>query len=820
MNRKTHQSSALRWTTSAGEFVTGTNVRRDDKNTEIWRPGGMPSTVRRDSWRPLQKLNLDKEGFSIVLMRSEALLGAIVNQSNNSTDELTGTMQEICQLTNEPLRFDITSPGTIRMLMKHAPTCYIGYAVDDSTSTPTITFTHHGEMPELPPLMLTAGDETTLSETLPTMQLSASGATHGSLNTADAKEVTYRLIEAYTQLRKSADANGFYLQPTLARYRLLDASGDTIVASPPLLIAPSTGFQDGGEITVTSTDSLKTISGGAIMMKAYRLHLTITRTLPEPWRSMVKSAVIETLSPIDPIDENAICSSSISNDGTQTTVALRLPGIVASSVANLARQRQLTIEALSTSASHWRMQGRINLPFSKTAIKQSVALRCKAPLQPHTTYPPVRDAISHNTALMCHNLLLLANEQRTPFAGYPLRNFIHTFATNGTWRASTTVKISTGNGDIDTVARMDSDSTLPPSALNALLSYPDANATEMSITLSIAQEKIVTKTVKLTPLPEADIAYYLADDLGKITPNTTTTFNTQVTTAKNTTTAGKVTICTPTRLCAPHSTFRNSSATIVAMHEAPRSHGTWDFARQKIVVFSHDGTRLVTLNDANAARSSALLDYRPVLNAHNVCTTTGNSGLELTVIAGFDLVKVSQNGVSTIVRRLNGDNIGYSPLYNELWLTTSDGTLCRLSQHDKQMEVINATLPTATTSCEIITWGNRMLIATDTALYDATTETYPDNGIPVELRLRHNFGHAPLRAVTYNLFSSAFNGSLCLSGDCGNRQPQPLMQHKIIGALNHPMTVRIIAPIRQYLETTLTATVSHDTEWFPPQLGK
>ncbi len=219
------------WVDDAGMLVRGVNVRRDDAEREVWRPAGIPKTIREDSWVPLQEVELPGTGKCATFMISRHTLGTIVSPTDaRGTDRLHGAVAAIGIITGEPLRFDVVTPGLVRVLMRHERTVYLTYRVTAGDGSPGggIAWQNHGTMPEMPALSIVPTDETTLSEGFGAMSLSGTGATRGSLALGDEKIVSDRVMNAYSRLKAQASATGFYIQPTLARCRILDAAGDTI----------------------------------------------------------------------------------------------------------------------------------------------------------------------------------------------------------------------------------------------------------------------------------------------------------------------------------------------------------------------------------------------------------------------------------------------------------------------------------------------------------------------------------------------------------------------------------------------------------------
>ena len=412
------------WVDDAGMLVRGVNVRRDDAEREVWRPAGIPKTIREDSWVPLQEVELPGTGKCATFMISGHTLGAIVSATDaRGTDRLQGTVAAIGIITGEPLRFDVVTPGLVRVLMRHERTVYLTYRVTAGDGSPGggIAWQNHGTMPEMPALSIVPADETTLSEGFSAMSLSGTGATRGSLAPGDEKIVSDRVMNAYSRLKAQASATGFYIQPTLARCRMLDAAGDTIAVSPPVMIGATGGFQCTGDIKLTSSDGLATLGGGAVTARAYRIAIKGFTQMPQPWKRIVCRVIVETVPQIDPVDTDGTCSTTISTNGATTTVAVRLAGLSGTAASNSMRERNLTVRALTAAPGCYMLQGSFPYPFDNPPAETRTGLREDA-----TAYTakspgliPRRDNISFGAAHETCGELVLADRRIEGFKGYP-----------------------------------------------------------------------------------------------------------------------------------------------------------------------------------------------------------------------------------------------------------------------------------------------------------------------------------------------------------------------------------------------------------------
>lgn len=827
---------------SAGTFVCGTNVRRDEYDQNVLRPAGVPAVVRNDSWKPLQRVSLPEAGVEAVFMQSGSMLGVIVyahGQGQDSVDVLKGTVHEIGQPGGRPLRFDVVEPGIVRVLMKHSPTAYITYSLGGGSGE--ASFLWHGVMPELPAMSVSVAGEVAMSEDIGMITLQGGGASGNTLNSGDLATLTGTAVAAYTRLKRRASEAGYYLQPTIARYRLLDAAGDTIVASAPVLVCSEAGFQLCGDVTFTSADGLATLGGNALSGKVYRLALSVPGGLPAPWNRIVRRIVVETLSQIDPVDLSGVCAATVTPSGSSaTTVNVRLPGVHYDSAVNSARQRALVVDALGGSASRFGTQACIERPFDGASRECIVGLHDFDPAENDGAVSyPLRDHVSYGACGEIGQWLVLSDMRTEGFNGYSPLNFAVSCkdVAGGGWQGAVSVTVERGDGNTTVAVATGWGEGLVIEGLSPLLVYPDASATEMTVTLATTghdgNKSIQTETYHLTPLPEAGMAYYLADDIEPMMPRGFAgSFVVPEPSVTDEWLAGTVAVCHPLHLSSPLSVTRCSPGAVVAVTEAPRSRATWDFSRHKMLLFGEAGTHVATLGKDAGIVSVALLDNRSVRRSDAVCQRVGDSGLELLAVAGGDLVSVGQSRVRTLVRHCQGEVSGWCGTYGEIWL--AGGTqmpLRRLCSYGKRFEEIFVEIPSVGSSAELVCYDGHLLLATSVGLLDTSSEGYPPGGTYIKIRFRHDLRKAMDLKQALRLRPSAMprllrlwltalevSGRITVSADRGTRVAEPLVALDVDGSLNAPSAIGIAAPLREWLETGVEAWVSADAEWHPVEL--
>ncbi len=822
---------------SAGTLVRGVNVRRDG---DVWRAAGVPKVVRGDSWRPLQRLALPEAGCEAVMMRSGNLLGVIVGSTADGGEDVLGILKgevaEIGQISGEPLRFDVVEPGVVRVLMKHSRTCYATYSIGSGGK---VMFAWHGYMPELPPMALMVDGEVTMSETVGSTGLSGAGIVRNSLGDSDLATVTGRLLGVYGRLKRRAESAGYFVQPTIARYRLMDGAGDTIAVSAPVAVGSSTGFQCCGEIAFTSGDGLATLGAGALSARVYRLRLMTAGRLPAPWNRIVKEVAVETLPPLEPVDEQSQCTATATASGSSAvTVKVRLPGVPVSDEANAARRRGLVISALDDGGRGYGKQGCVAYPYDAEVSAHAVGLHPLEPQGVRKQYAPRREAVSYGACGTVGEMLVLADRREEGFGGYcPLDFMVHGREdATASWQCAVSVTIMRGDGSRSVAVAAGHGKGLAVEGLSPLLVYPDAAAKDITVSVSTeigGVKRMLSETFPLTALPSTGVACYVPADVRPFMPRgVVDSIVVPEPSVGESKCGGRVEFCRPLHLSEPLTAVSFGNGAVVAVAEAPRSRATWDFARHKVLLMGADGIRVVAIDKDGAVRSSALLDDRPVARREAVCVGHGDNGLELLAVAGGDLVSVSQSAVKTMMRACRGEVPGWCGAYGEVWMCGGSGALRRFCRTGGVAEVIEVSLPgSAAGDVRFVGYAGRLLVSCGEGLLDTSEECFPEAGVQVGLKLRHDLrGLLPVRPLykSYNgvmpgfvrlwLLAASVSGYVAVAGDRGAHGAQCLSKLKIDGALNAPVAVRLMAPLREWLETCVDALTSGDAEWLPIEI--
>lgn len=342
--------------------------------------------------------------------------------------------------------------------------------------------------------------------------------------------------------------------------------------------------------------------------------------------------------------------------------------------------------------------------------------------------------------------------------------------------------------------------------LSRLLTYPAADAVEMTLTVEYADGSVLSRTVALTAM--AGISVYIDETFAPIAPDTV--MEAYVIPAAMPAPHCRrqaVAIARASQPLSPTAVAIMAQGGVKAIAPAVRSSSAWDFARAHLYSFTTAGIYAVAVNAARDALSVNVIDRRGVERGDAV-TTAGDG---VCAIASGDLVSVAGSKAVTLQKKTGAEAIAWCAPFGELW--------CVDAAH-----AVTIRLPDGTsfrrdiTADEILpAQGGRLFLRSGESLLDASREV-PADAMPIlwSTRVRAATRSSPPQRpvlISWHLFASAVKLELSMLGDngAGSACAMPMIRHKVTGAINAPLTSRVYAPPRLYLTLTASGTASPDT---------
>ncbi len=777
-----------------GWFVMGMNVRRDRRNPEIWRCAALGEAVRTDGWMPWKQVVMSgAPGKVCVWFRKGHNIGYGIAEVGESVD-IGMSVTTATTLKGEPVDVADIKGGWMRIAVKGNRAVYATYTAEG-------VVTVWGEMPELPWLHFERYDENVASIGVGSIGLSGkSNAQGSSLDDPDLEIVSDGVMKAYSRLKKRINGTGRFMQPVIARYRLLDGNGSTVVSSPPVLVGCSTGMQDCGEISLVSTDSLASLTAGSINSRGFRLKLCGMGKIAAPWNRLATRAVVELSGELDPLVEEGSCSARVSNDGKVCTVTARLP-------AGDEKYHRMKIADALRRVADYNEYLIIDNPFGPEAeVSVSIPVYATAvrtvPNGEGIAAHPLRDGSSYGGITQAANRYVAWDEIRELWRGYPPECFV-TATGSGSWRALSEVKMSVGGEESLRFSNASSGDVGSPAEFSPLLIYPDTAANELTLSLSTGGT-IKSENFRLTQLPEAGCCFYLKDGLSGIMPrDIIERMPVQPVEISRKAERPGMTVVFADAVCSRRiDTIELGNGCIRRIVAAPRNNGSWDFARSRLLLFGADGIHIATLDGDGKFHSCAPLDNRSVAAYGAVTGGAGKKGLAYFAIAGGDVVAAERSGVSTLVSAAAGEKAGWCGKHNEIWLWDGTEGLRRINP-DRPHEIIKCTVDGIDTVSGMTEWEGGLLIGfSNGKVYDVSAAAPADRDVDIAyaIRFANPQKRGGVQLLEIPLRAAEFKGRISICGDNGSELPELLCRYSVEGAVNSGLRIKIAAPWREFLE--------------------
>ncbi len=711
----------------------------------------------------------------------------------------TGEYQSVGLLSNEPTSAVALSASELLVFTSQGST-----RVVNSDGSWTIL----EEMTQPPAFSLEVVDTTVYNALIPEGTLTGSYL-HGtgSLSKADAQSLRNDLLSTYHSLAEKARADGYMIQPVLARIRLIDEYFNVKFTGPTVLLGQ---FQltDALEISANVTAATRAVT--AIQASAYNIGVRIPDTLPDGWQKHIWGLEVQTSTPLHILDYAASLNGSVLADstGTSSTITCALPGVATDRGGELQRQAVVwqslsRLDSLLTTRSikalSDEMAGKlITVNISTQDPQQEREALTKALSKKVSQATGYTAVVARNcsephrfTATACAlngDTVLVANPTPVRYEGFPL-TAMATSRGIGAWHAYAQVALSDGS---EKVVWSGQGSSLAPLALSPILSYPSPDATQMTIAILNSEGTILKQTLPLTPDDAGRASYYIHPSLEPWLPSTTASVylipaEQRVATCHD----GVVFNTLASNPLEPISALLAAPCAISALTPAARSSSSWDYGKSHFYAFSRFG-----------------------VTAIGVGTTRTLSGAN----------RISQLPVSTPQQVVWTDSAVYAISDTVTLFSVSGNRSTPLSCVSTSWEgaVPSAAITAyATPPVALPSFKNPLLITTQKSVTSllspdslSFTRVTPDDGtdtIPILWQARIPLS-TPIRAANFDLAASLFQGSITLSLDNG-QQPDgslPLLRLDIDSEVNAPLYYPVTAPFRGWATVSIEARVSPD----------
>lgn len=582
-------------------------------------------------------------------------------------DFLKGLLLDGTVITIAPTEGEVTcvqpiDDGFIVMTEGKAPRRFECYADDEEEGG--LIFYETELFPDLPPLSIVREDLGTSTAELPTLTLGSSYTTNSQhLTDSDREKIDKAMREAYVNLTDGALLRGRYVQPVVARYRLIGEEGRVLYTSAPVVVTPNSGLQ-GVKTTLHLTgEGFRECHIAPLTATEFVPAIRHTRPADAAWDLLVRSVRLEVSPQLHPYSAilpgyNAKSASTAS----QLTMWATLPGLdplrkyadvdtrMAIFVANILDNPDTTMHPMATAPDtltelqQLRTIYNLVLPVA-TEEEDQLAVQLSTP---HT--------FTAATSARSGDLIAWGDLTVNPYHGYPLPEMaISVPSATGSLPTAAHVSMHDGSSVVSTAV-------MPKSGqpqLSPLVTYPSPDAVSMTL---LAGDKALTLPLKATP--GGRMAYYLAPDLRPMQlTEEREGFAVPSASPRKRRYPSAVALCPVATPFTPTAVSYGDGTRLAALLPAMRHSNSFTVPSARFYLFGLGGISSMTLSDSRRRVNMSLLDSRPVTSASAVTPIAGG----VAVLAGGALVTVTGSRPHTLLEHCGAGMLGWCGRYGELW---------------------------------------------------------------------------------------------------------------------------------------------------------
>ena len=773
------------------------NLCPADASGEVLSPAGVPRVVSSGGWRPLACADAAGTRRLALYRDAEIAVGTL-----GSNDDTGAVIFVIGSIIGTPLCAVFGDGGDSLTVMSTAG-AYVAQYADNAWA---MARADSSVWPAISVVAESAGD---ISVTLPTRVLSQEYTSGMPLAATDRKALAGDITRAYSDALDSAQAAGAAIAPCLARCRLLDAAGNTLYTTPPVLLAADTADPFANAVAYDCADS-KTLSAKTLTVRSFRPRVIVGGSADALWARRTARLVLEMTAPMPPIDLSAVdVRASFGRTPGTGYARVSICGTAGVAATRPSASRRHVAEALARFDECARVIAAVSRPLSQgrwsRIFDMGDGTACTPPYAPAT-------ALSGGfVAEMCAKT-----------AGATLWGGIHavrpgaynpvTYAAALADKAwSGRVRVSFSDGHRDVVWR-GSGTTDAPIRLSPLLVYPHPNATKIQIDLDIDGTHY-HHTATAEAAGDGAYAFAIDSSMQPVTPSTAADTGDDATVAGDVVgpvVRGLLAATRPGTLAPGSTTIL--PADIRTLTAAPASGGAWDYGRSRFYCGSGDGIRMVTVGVDAKSMSAALISNSVPVGTQSMC-------------AGDDAVYVLCHGYIDILRGTRAETvttdvpIGCSAL---LWLprcrelaafTPNQDVYIYSSLHNRARYSVDNPGVIATLGCT----GNALAATSEGRILDYDNTMVPTGNTAVRWNARTPFGtRSILRTLTWNIDAADVDGDLTAERMYLSPRHLCVSRTAYTGAMRTPLTVAVGARRITSLWLGIDAGVSADAHIAAP----
>jgi hypothetical protein len=582
---------------------------------------------------------------------------------------------------------------------------------------------------DAPPFAFRVDSQMQLPISIPAARLSGSYSTRSTqLIAADQRSLSTDLLQAYCNADADANAAGYRLQPILARYRLLDADGNTLYISNPTLLSASDGFQGSTPISASLSDDFTQRLACSSRLNVFRPAIVPCFDAYDKFPSAVSAMAIELSQPLCPVDFNSLAPNSISTVATNSVaVSFFIPGLSSGMSPSLARANAIVTGLLDYPDDAFSVVKTIRNPFSisspvvidassefhSSPQKQVATLQSLLASKPSVIDRALRlCSLPHTytaaTACIGPNILVAANLQASLFKGYMPQQFFASVSSD----PFTAIVAVTFADDSTRLVAAASSSTGAPTSIAPLLFYPSPDAVKISISYLVGDVHYHF-SAPLTPTRDGSAAFYLHPSLAPFTPDAVDSpFSIPAASSSTINLPAHLLISPLNNPSNPYCVIPQSNAKIISLTPADRGKASYNHSNMRFLAFSEAEISMITVSTKGVVIANEKIYYRG-LNSSRLISNTTNPSFPTVALLDNQLVAINRQRIQPLFSPCSAIDLAWDPVSYRLCMLRSDNSIAVINLDNLSYHTIDADGTTA-----LATSPKSLLISTPRGLLD------------------------------------------------------------------------------------------------------
>ena len=512
----------------------------------------------------------------------------------------------------------------------------------------------------------------------------------GAVADIDIKSVCADLKSVYKSITDRAHIQGYYCQPVMLWYKVLDASGRELFRSAPVVVG--LGWQGLSEMSAgidheTTGEPIR--KRFTMSVDGFRIGMTVPDCSDGDYDDAASLEVMLT-HPLTPMSEsfNSVVSMGRDSEGRQVLNARVVKSQYAGSLVGALLDR---LDDVSRTAIRFRR------PFSggiKGAPGESVVIsparylsaedEYKALIKSLGTAVAPRDSLigestlphgfSADVAAVFGDMVVYGGIRPVHAKPPRLSDIMSASGSGEAWTALLRLTVQGADGGEEVLVTSESRGSGMPESFSPLMAYPHPGAVRLQIQLTGAGGAVrKSLDFKLNPTPCGRMSYWQSDDLVPVSVGSGAEGAVGLLPADRPasyTRAGTMAVASaddPARL---KSVLTVCEGAIVAVTPSARSSSAWDFGRRHLYVFSTSGVYSVAVNASCSLASSHLIGGLPVKSGRHVAYSPAG----VYFLSEGALWRAVGSRVEQVMADVGADVLVWDNPGEEVWCRRDDGS--------------------------------------------------------------------------------------------------------------------------------------------------